>query len=114
MAEGARRLFNAAQCALGIATLVRPRAVVSALTPPGAAVPDPRIVRVLGLRQAAQGAVGLARPTAEFALFGALVDALHALSLVPIIAFSRKYRASAAASAGLATTAAVAGVLLAD
>jgi hypothetical protein len=114
MADSARRLFNGVQCAIGLATLARPQGVVSTLTPAGAAQPDARIVRVLGLRQAVQGAVGVARPTSQFVLLGALVDAAHALSLVPIIAFSSRYRASAAASAGLATAAAAVGVALAD
>ena len=108
-ADSARRRLGAGRLALGLAALVGPRSVVVALTPYGAAVPDQRIVRVLGLRQVVQGAAGLARPTPSVALLGAVVDLLHALSLVPVIALSPRFRASASVSAGLATTAALAG-----
>ena len=113
MTNNGRRLFSAVQLATGLATLVKPRAVVSALTPQGSAVPDTRIVRVLGLRQAVQGAVGTINPTSEVLWAGAVVDALHALSLVPIIACSSRYRAAAGASAAMAATAVAGGAAFA-
>ncbi len=109
MTDNTRRVLSAAQLGLGLATLIRPRQVVAALTPDGSAMPDRRIVRVLGLRQVVQGAVGLATPTTTVTSWGAAVDASHAASLIPIVLFSSRYRAAASASAGLATVAAVIG-----
>ncbi len=91
---------------------MRPQSVVATLTACDTTMPDARIVRILGMRQVVQGATGLARPTCAVMSVGAVVDSLHALSLIPLILFSRRYRTVASISAGLAAAAAAGGASL--
>ncbi len=114
MSDTAGRWLSGAQFAFRAMTFARPHSTVDVLTARGAAKPDPRIMRVLGTRQIAQGAVGLIRPDSTVMSVGALIDATHALSLFPVILFSRRYRAAAAGSAGLGLTAAAIDITLAD
>lgn len=100
------------QLILGVITFFRPNQTVRTLTSGRGGVPDERIVRVLGARQALQGAVLIIRPRREIVKLAAAADALHAASLIPVIAASHRYRRAAVISAALASTAAAtAGVL---
>jgi hypothetical protein len=104
------RVLAAAGSAWGLALLARPQEVVGALCPE---LPASRLwaVRLLGARLLAQNAVLLARPSAPAARVATAVDALHAASMVPLLAAPRYRRAAsisggvAAAWAGLATLA---------
>ena len=107
MSAGGGRVLGLGQLLLGAVTLLRPAATVQGVTRGHGACPDLRIVRVLGARQVAQGALTLVRT--ELVGPGAAVDALHAASLVPVIAFSSRYRRAALASTALAAVAALAG-----
>jgi hypothetical protein len=71
--------------------------------------PPAWIVRLLGARQLVQAAVQFAEPTPRVAFLGALADATHAASMLPVITFSRRFRRAALISGGYA--AASAGVL---
>jgi hypothetical protein len=104
----ALRVLSAVSLAWGTALLVRPRPVVAALAPE---YPPDRdwVVRLLGGRLVAQHGVLLPAPDRTLAFAGAAVDALHALSMLPVARLPR-YRRAALISAG--TTAAT-GVLTA-
>lgn len=67
----------------------------------------------LAVRDVAQGALLLSRPQPASAEVGAVVDVLHALSMLPVLAWSPRYRRAATVSAcGAAAWAAVATVVL--
>jgi hypothetical protein len=53
---------------------------------------------VLAVRDLLQGAALVARPERPVAEAGAAVDVLHALSMLPVVAFARRYRIAAAVS----------------
>jgi hypothetical protein len=76
--------------------------VVAALSPE---FPESRlwVVRVLGARHLAQGAVVLAAPRAPVVRAAAAVDALHAASMLPLLTFPR-YGRAARVSGGIAAT----------
>ena len=73
---------------------------------PGAGAALPRTGRVaaalLAGRDLAQGVALLARPARPVAEAGAAVDVLHAVSMLPVVAFARRYRRAAAVSASAA------------
>lgn len=89
------------------------RGLAAAVSRDGVRPPSTAIVRVLGARQLAQGVVTVAAPEETSLLLGAVVDALHAASMVPFIAFSSRLRRPAAVSASLAAVSAAAGFRLA-
>jgi hypothetical protein len=72
-----------------------------------------RVVRVLGARQLAQAGLALGYPAEPLAGLGVAVDALHALSMVPVVAAAPRWRRPALVSGLMATAFAVAGVLAA-
>jgi hypothetical protein len=72
-----------------------------------------RVVRVLGARQLAQAGLALAFPAAPLLGLGVGVDALHALSMVPVAAAAPRWRRPALVSALTATAFAAAGALAA-
>ena len=57
----------------------------------------------LALRDLAQGALLVSRPDPAAAEAGAVVDVLHALSMVPVLVLAPRYRRAATLSAGAAT-----------
>lgn len=76
----------------------------------------PRLGRVaaavLALRDVAQGGLLVSRPLPAAAEAGAVVDVLHGLSMLPVVALAPRYRMAAAVSAaGAATWAATAVVM---
>jgi hypothetical protein len=72
-----------------------------------------RVVRVLGARQLAQAGLALAFPAEPLLGLGAGVDALHALSMVPVAAAAPRWRRPALVSGLMAAAFAAAGVLAA-
>jgi hypothetical protein len=72
-----------------------------------------RVVRVLGARQVAQAGLALAFPAEPLLGLGVAVDALHALSMVPLVLATPRWRRPALVSGLMATAFAVAGVLAA-
>jgi hypothetical protein len=72
-----------------------------------------RVVRVLGARQVAQAGLALAFPAEPLAGLGVGVDALHALSMVPVAVATPRWRRPALVSGLMATAFAMAGVLAA-
>ena len=72
-----------------------------------------RVVRVLGARQLAQAGLALAFPDEPLARLGVGVDALHALSMVPLALATPRWRRPAMVSGLMAAAFAAAGVLAA-
>ncbi|HEY6499544.1 MAG TPA: hypothetical protein VIZ20_08960 [Streptosporangiaceae bacterium] len=72
-----------------------------------------RVVRVLGARQVTQAGLALAFPAEPLLGLGAGVDALHALSMVPLALATPRWRRPALVSGLVATAFAAAGVLAA-
>ena len=72
-----------------------------------------RVVRVLGARQLAQAGLALAFPAEPLLGLGAGVDALHALSMVPLAVATPRWRRPALVSGLMAAAFAAAGVLAA-
>ncbi|GAB2461170.1 hypothetical protein [Jatrophihabitans fulvus] len=106
-------MTTASARALGVANLIagavmaaRPQAVAHAAGRPGAR-PHPGIVRVLGLRQLAQGAVTLVSPSADVLWLGAAVDSAHAASMLPFAV--TRFRRAALLSAAIAASSALIG-----
>ncbi len=69
--------------------------------------------RVLGVREIGQGVALLAVPTAGVVTLGAVVDALHASSMVGLALWKPRYRRLALVSAAFAATGALTGAALA-
>jgi hypothetical protein len=72
-----------------------------------------RVVRVLGARQVTQAGLALAFPDEPLAGLGVGVDALHALSMLPLVVATPRWRRPALVSGLTAAAFAVAGVLAA-
>jgi hypothetical protein len=70
------------------------------------------IATALALRDVAQGALLVSRPGLAAAESGALVDVLHGLSMLPVVACAPRYRVAAAVSAAGATAWAGAATLV--
>jgi len=102
-------LLGLTQAAVGGLLTARPRPVALAASGPGGTPAPAAIVRVLGLRSLAQGAVTATVATPPVLVGGALVDVAHALSMIPLIVAVPRYRRAAAISAALAVASATAG-----
>jgi hypothetical protein len=80
---------------------------------PAAGATLPRLGRTaavaLALRDIAQGALLVAEPRPSSAEAGAVIDVLHATSMLPVVAFAPRYRRAAATSAAVAAAWAGAG-----
>ena len=108
----AARGWGAGTAVLGAAMLIRPKAVAG-LVSSGASSPNPVIVQVLGARQLLQGAAVLARTGRRWLLAGgAVVDALHAASMLGAAQWWPRYRQPALTSAAVAAGSAVVGALI--
>lgn len=100
--DAAGRVSTAVRVIYGAAMLLVPRPALAALTRPVSArrAPDATevvVARVLGLRQLVQAAVARALPRGRTA--GALVDAVHALSMLAWAVLDRGHRSAALSSA---------------
>ena len=99
--RGARRVATARAC-VGLLCLVRPYAVLGTTGEPREreSTLAAGITRILGARHLGQAAVELSRPTRPILLVGALVDAIHALSCLGLIALGgTRWRRSGALNA---------------
>ena len=105
----AARVVGIAQLGVGATMLSAPARVAQAAAGRGAMAP-PLIVRILGLRTAAQGALTAARPSRGALEVGAATDALHLLSMGALMAVAPKYRRTALISAALAAASLVASL----
>ncbi len=108
-ARSRRRAVRAATsvpAAVGAALLTRPRQVLRLVAPdePG---PPLAVVRVLGGRLVVQHALVALRPTRRRLLAGAVVDAVHAVSMVPAAALWPAHRRQAAASGAVGAASAL-------
>jgi hypothetical protein len=94
------RLLSGAGAGWGLALLARPRTVVAALCPE---YPESRlwVVRVLGARLLTQHTAVLTAPEGPVVRAAAVVDLVHAASMVPLLALPR-YRRAALISGGIA------------
>jgi hypothetical protein len=99
---------GAGSAVYGALLLTVPRAVATAV---GAPTPPPSlVVRVLGARQLGQGLALLTRPRSSTVAVSAVVDGLHALTMVAAAARWPGYRRAAVVSGAVAV---VSGVLAA-
>ena len=110
-------ILSTAQAAAGAALLLRPAGVARLASGGGRTAPGV-VVRVLGARTLAQALVLAAaerrrRDVRPVLVAGAVVDALHAASMVVTAFWKRDYRRSALASAGAAGLSAGTGLVAA-
>ena len=109
-----RRAVRAATSVLaaaGAVLLTRPRQVVR-LVAPGEPEPPLAVVRALGGRLVVQHVLVALRPTRRRLLAGAVVDAVHAASMVPAAAIWPTPRRQAIASGAVGATSALASLAL--
>jgi hypothetical protein len=96
------RALGAARVAVGglwLASLAADKATSGATLPRAG-----RVAAVaLAVRDVAQGALLVSDPRPRSAQAGAVIDGLHAASMLPVVAFVPRYRTAAALSAGAAT-----------
>ena len=90
-ALGVARAAVGGLCLIGLAT---GRRAAGAGLPRGGRI----AACVLAVRDLAQGATLVLRPERPVAEAGAAVDVLHAVSMLPVVAFARRYRLAAAVS----------------
>jgi hypothetical protein len=104
------RALAATGIAWGGLLLARPRLVAGLVSPEFPPDKD-WVVRLLGARLVVQDSALFLAPTRGAAVAGAVVDGIHALSMLPWLG-NRRYRRAAAVSGGVAAVGAVsAGVL---
>ena len=102
-------LVHAAHIVHGGALLLRPAALAARV---GGVAGDRRavaVVRVLGARHLAQGSAGLVGSGPSSSRLGAVVDGLHAASMVGLAVLDREHRRAATTSALMALAFALAG-----
>jgi len=100
----AAQLIGAASAVLGAFMVVRPQLVSRAVS--GGTPVSQDWVRLLGARYLAQGAAQLRWPRPGVLAGSAVVDGLHAASMLALAAGSPGYRRPASLSAGTATASA--------
>ncbi|SFO70577.1 hypothetical protein SAMN05660464_0649 [Geodermatophilus dictyosporus] len=98
--------------ASGVALLARPRQVVG-LVAPDEAEPWLAVVRLLGGRLVVQHALVALRPSRRRVVGGVVVDAVHALSMVPAAALWPGHRRLATVSGAVGAVSAALGLALA-
>lgn len=106
-AELARRLLGAVHLTLGMALIIRPGSVTRLLG--GRTPPHRWVIRLLGARSLVQGTVTVAVPDAPIVAAGAVVDAVHAASMIVVGVLSESHRRAAALSAMVAAGCSAAG-----
>jgi hypothetical protein len=95
----------------GAALLLAPGAVLRRVGHHPVDPPTRRITQVLGVRELLQGSIALRRRSRAWTLSGAAVDATHAATMFALATRHPAYRRASLASALVATTFAIAGVL---
>jgi hypothetical protein len=106
------RAAAAVPAAVGTVLLIRPRQVVGRVAADGTE-PWLAVVRVLGGRLVVQQVLVLVRPTLRRVLAWAAVDAVHALSMVPVAAVWPAHRRLAAVSGAVGAASALLALALA-
>jgi hypothetical protein len=105
------RGLSAATGLLGATLLVRPLVLLGVVAPP-----DRRVVtwagRLLGGRLTLQALVMAARPRRPVFAGAAVIDGLHASSMLAVAGVDRRYRRAALGSAAAATVSAVVTTLV--
>jgi hypothetical protein len=109
----ATRMLTAARTAYGLLLVCRPASSPELAGGPRADDLTCNVVRVLGGRHLAQAAL-TATGSARALRAGAVVDTLHAASMIPLAVTSREHRRAAVVSATAATLFAVAGAAAAQ
>ncbi|HEY2272804.1 MAG TPA: hypothetical protein VGH30_08515 [Jatrophihabitantaceae bacterium] len=97
------RAIAGAQAAVGTALAARPDAATRMAGIKSPDAPPAWLVRVLGVRMAAQAGLELLAPSTDVALLGAGVDVTHAASMFAVAAVSRRYRRGAVVSGAIAS-----------
>lgn len=100
----------AARVVLAGTELLAPDDVLRAIAGPGIHGSGRSVVRVLGARDLVQTAVTAVRPSRAVLVGGAVVDSLHAMSMIALAVMSRPSRRAASTSAVVAALMAVAQV----
>jgi hypothetical protein len=96
------RALGAARISVGglwLAALVADKGTAGAMLPRAGRL----AAYALAVRDVAQGALLVSDPTPGSAQTGAVIDGLHAASLLPVVALVPRYRTAATLSAGAAT-----------
>ena len=93
----------------GLAMLTAPRRI--ALLPGGTA-PPPAVVRVLGARRLLQELILLVRPSPGVVLGAAVVDVLHAASMLAAVGLWPRYRLAELTSAAVSVASATMTLLV--
>ena len=104
--------MSAGRAAYGLALLVAPGRVLSAVAGEAPGRPDCAIARFLGARHLTQAIISAAAGRSSLAP-GAAVDSLHAASMFGLAAARPRLRRPALADAAVASLLATAGVVLA-
>jgi len=99
----------AGHAVLGAVLLLRPRTAARRAGGAHRPVPPAWLVRLLGARSVVQAAATALAPGAPVLIAGAAVDATHALSMLPVVIASPRYRRVAAVSSAAAFASAAAG-----
>ena len=106
----ASRMLTAARAAYGLLLVCRPASSPELAGGPPADELTRDVVRVLGARHLVQAGLTGWSPSSRGLRTGAVVDALHAASMLPLAVASREHRRAALVSATTATLLAVAGM----
>ncbi len=96
------RSIGAVNAVSGLALLIRPERVAETVAT-GRGVPASEVVRALGGRLTAQGALLMGRPRRRVVAVCAAIDLLHAASMYALAAADARYRRAALGSAAVAT-----------
>ncbi|ACV80000.1 hypothetical protein [Nakamurella multipartita] len=107
----AARTWATVTAAAGAVTVFRPQAVARLVSGTGP-TPDTPVVRILGGRQLLQGTAVMIRPTQALVTGAAVVDVLHATSMIAAALIWPRYRRAALGSAAVAGASAAAGALV--
>lgn len=111
MTHSTARAYGVGLAVVGAAAVIRADRVAELVADD--AVPDARVIRVLGARTLAQGAVLVARPDRRSSRASAGVDATHALTMFALAAVAPRYRRPALLSAGIALVSALGALITA-
>lgn len=107
----AARTWATVTAAAGAVTVFRPH-VVARLVGGTSPTPATLVVRMLGGRQVLQGTAVLIRPTPALVTGAAVVDVLHATSMIAAALIWPRYRRAVLGSAAVAAVSAAAGALV--
>ena len=102
-------MVGGGQLVLGLAMIGAPDRVARASAGRSRTAPS-AVVRVLGVRQAGQGALNLLRPSRTALELGAGVDATHLASMVALAVAAPRYRRTAVISGAIALASIGAGL----